>query len=98
MIRAARARQGVALLLLAAAAGAVLAQSGGEFRLGRQVIAGGGGRLAGGEFVAEVTLAQPHAAEQSGGEWRLRGGFQAGHTAAGPLPGGERIFHDGFEG
>jgi hypothetical protein len=96
MNRSARTR-GIGAVVLAGCVGVTLAQSGGEYRLTRQAIASGGGSLAGGELSAEVTLAQPQAAMQVGGVWRLRGGFHIDTADGATPPVGDEIFQDGFE-
>jgi hypothetical protein len=78
--------------LLAVSTGLLAQSSGGPYTLRREVVAGGGHRAAAGTYVATVTAAQPGAHLQSGGGYRLTGGFH------GPQGNPGRIFCDGFEG
>ena len=59
----------------------ILAQSGGTFSIEKSVIAGGGGRTAGGIFTLDGTIGQPLAGGQStGGSFTLLSGFWASDT------------------
>jgi len=79
--------------LAAAAAGNVLAQSaGGDFAITRQVIAGGGTSAQGGGFGLAGTAAQATPGVSGGGDFTVRGGFHV------PVPRGDPLFSDGFEG
>jgi len=73
--------------------------SGGNFVLDPATIDAGGGRSSGGAFVVTGTIGQ-HDAEPAqpsvGATFALRGGFWAGVAA--PLPAGDEVFADGFEG
>jgi hypothetical protein len=86
-----RARQvGLILLCLGvvlALAGAVLAVSSPALR--RYVVAGGGGRAAGGEYVLHGTIGQPAAGTAYSGEYGLTSGFWAGPGAP---PGGHAVY------
>ena len=88
-----------ATLLLAISIGVTVADaqsSGGPYSVRKQVIAGGGSHASAGPYVATVTVAEPTAsAAQSGGTYRLTGGFHGPRGSSAPLP--ERIFCDGFE-
>lgn len=64
---------------------------GGSFTMRKQVVAGGGGESAAGQYRLVGTIAQPAAGVQSGGTYKLTGGFHA----PGALPG--LVFCDGFE-
>jgi hypothetical protein len=90
-----RTRGGVIALLFCTLAGATWAQSsGGDFRIGRSVIAAGSIRAAGATFTVATTVGQHDAiARMSGGSFRVSGGFWPASSA----PSGEAIFDDGFE-
>ena len=63
--------------------GTVAAQSGGTFVIEKSVIAGGGGRGAGGQFVLDGTVGQHLAgASSSGGGFAVNGGFWGGSGTA----------------
>ena len=63
--------------------GTVAAQSGGTFVIEKSVIAGGGGRGAGGQFVIDGTVGQHLAgASSSGGGFAVNGGFWGGSGTA----------------
>jgi hypothetical protein len=80
-----------ALALAVALTGTALAQSGGgNYTLRKQVIAPGGVAAAAG-YRIEATSAEPGAGTQSGGGFRLTGGFQT------PRPPPDALFADGFE-
>lgn len=66
--------------------------TGGEFRVRRATIDGGGGESSGGPFTVRGTIGQPDAATASGGGFRLRGGFW---SSPGEIT--EVLFEDGFE-
>ena len=84
------------LLLVAGVAAAGAQSTGGTYTMRKQVIASGGNRAMSGPYVATVTIAEPTAsAAQSGGTYRLTGGFHGPRGPAVVLP--ERIFCDGFE-
>lgn len=79
-------------LLLAISTCPLAQSSGGPYTMRKEVVAGGGNRAAAGPYAATVTAAQPGAHLQSGGAYRLTGGFH------GPQGNPGRIFCDGFEG
>ena len=82
----------ICLLLGGGSSGLLAQSSGGPYTMRKEVIAGGGTRAAGGSYVATVTAGQPAAHVQTGGSYRLTGGFH------GPQGDTGRIFCDGFEG
>lgn len=87
-------RRVVVCLVLTALTGALSAQSsGGTYSLRKQAIAAPGARASGGNFLATTTVGQPTAATQSGGAFRLIGGFHAPRSATLGVP----IFCDSFE-
>lgn len=53
-------------------------QSGDEYELSWSTIDGGGGVISGGPYTMAVTIAQPDAGYQAGGEFELFGGFWPG--------------------
>ncbi len=92
-----RATRLTLLMSLSVGASIAVAQAtGGAYTMRRQVVAGGGSRASDGAYVATVTIAEPVASPaQSGGAYRLTGGFHGQRAAAVSLP--ETIFCDGFE-
>jgi len=59
-----------------------VAQSGGSFTITKSVIAGGGGRAAGGTFIVNGTIGQPLAGGPSnGGTFSVTSGFWGGESA-----------------
>lgn len=89
-----RRYQSVLLLACAFAAGAVLAQSqGGDFKLRKSVISGGGAVSQAGTFGVAVTAGQHDAATSRGGGFVVKGGFW---PQAGAFP-SDIIFCNGFE-
>ena len=61
------------------------AQSGGTFEITKSVIAGGGGRAAGGPFTLDGTIGQSVAGTtSSGGGFDVTGGFWSGQASATP--------------
>ncbi len=69
---------GVLLLGLLAVSWSVLAQTG-DFDLPWFSVDGGGGTSSGGDFTLDATIGQPDASNAlKGGDFALRGGFQAG--------------------
>lgn len=85
-------RRALLIGLLLGASGGLLAQSsGGPYTMRKEVVAGGGARSTGAAYVATVTAAEPGAHVQTGGSYRLTGGFH------GPQGDSGRIFCDGFE-
>jgi hypothetical protein len=82
------------LVACAFAAGAVLAQSqGGDFKLSKSVISGGGAVAQAGSFRVAVTTGQHDAATSRGGGFVVKGGFW---PQAGAFP-SDMIFCNGFE-
>ncbi len=65
--------------------------AGGEFKIRRSTIDGGGAASIGDAFFLQGTVGQPDAGGSSGGEFTLRGGFW---TPAGQS---DILFKDGFE-
>lgn len=92
-----RLAHGGVLALIVVASGIAAAQSaGGVYTLAPQRIAAGGGRVTGGTFELESTIAQHDAGTiHSGGVFELTGGF---HRRAANAPLGTAIFGNGFEG
>lgn len=89
-------RAALLLTLLVGVASADAQSTGGPYTVRKQAIASGGNRASAGPYVATVTIAEPTAsAAQSGGTYRLTGGFHGPRGPSAPLP--ERIFCDGFE-
>lgn len=89
-------RQGLAVLLLIACLGWLIAAaapppSGGEFKLRRSTIDGGGGPSTSPDFGLQGTIGQPDVGSMSGSDFVLRGGF---HTPSGPS---DFVFRDQFE-
>ena len=86
------------IVLLACAAGSVLAQSsGGAYAIRRHVVAGGGGQSAGGSFSLNGTVGQHDAAPAAtGGPYTLAPGYW-GPAAAPGQQGADPIFSNGFE-
>ncbi len=77
----------IAVVLVALSASWALAQSGGQWTIGRWAITGGGGTSSGGVFLVRGSMGQPDAGEAlTGGEFAVRGGFWAGKDGAGPTP------------
>ena len=77
------------LVLMVLSATWTLAQSGGEWAIGRWVVAGGGGVSRGEEFLVRGSAGQSEAGKAlTGGEFALRGGFWPGPagTALTPTP------------
>lgn len=73
------------LFVLFSFAVSIAAQSGGAFVIQKSVIAGGGGRSAGGTFTLDGTIGQPVAgSSSSGGGYDLAGGFWGGRAAVVP--------------
>ncbi len=80
----------IVLIILNATA---YAQTGGNFKITKSTI-DGGGTSNGGSFIVSGTVGQADATnELSGGNFKLTGGFWAQETV--PLPDG--MFSDGFE-
>lgn len=82
------------VLWLTIATPAADAQSGGDYRITRGLIAGGGGEAGNTDYRVGVSVGQALAGTVSGGDYTLRGGYWQ------PLPGapaGEAIYADGFE-
>lgn len=74
--------------------GLVAAQSsGGRFRVTHEAIAAGGARSEAGPTALTGTIAQPTAARQAGGRFRLSGGFHQPRT----VDLADALFRDGFE-
>ncbi|WP_169751084.1 hypothetical protein [Wenzhouxiangella marina] len=69
-----------------------LLPAGGEFRLRRATLDGGGGQASGGQFVLRGTIGQHDAGRGEGVDVRLRSGFW---TTPGLLE--DRLFRDRFE-
>ena len=92
-----------ALLAALAVTGTALAQSAGDYRLGRHVTAAGGGVSTGGaNYRLHGTIGQADANTSAslGGGFRLSGGYWAAVTGdddPGPEPGDDPIFSAGFE-
>lgn len=78
-------------LLLGASSGLLAQSSGGPYTMRKEVVAGGGVRASGVGYVVTGTAAQPGAHVQTGGSYRLTGGFHGPHGDTG------RIFCDRFE-
>ncbi len=68
----------VILLICAALAWPVLAQTGGGYDLTWSTIDGGGGASSGGAYLLGGTIGQPDARAISGGNYTLVGGFWGG--------------------
>lgn len=66
--------------------------SGGSYLMQRQVIAGGGVRASGGEFVLTGTVAQSAVGASAAGTFWLSSGFYGPNAGASDL-----IFHNGFD-
>lgn len=70
------------LLILSLTPAVTLMQSGGTFAIQKSVVAGGGGRSAGGNFILDGTIGQSLAGRTStGGPFELTGGFWGGSAA-----------------
>ncbi len=77
----------VLIIALASSSTWAVAQSGGEWTIGRWVVVGGGGTSSGGGFLVRGSLGQPEAGEAlSGGEFTLHGGFWPGESGLAPTP------------
>jgi hypothetical protein len=90
----------ITLTLLVAVAPMLAAQTGGQFDLSHNVVAGGGGQSTGGTISVEGTVGQAVAGvESSNGNYNIRGGFWAFHqfapTAAGVSLGGRILAAEG---
>ncbi|MGH9948332.1 MAG: hypothetical protein ACRD6X_14210, partial [Pyrinomonadaceae bacterium] len=85
----------ISLCLFVSEALFTAAQSGGDFVVSKSVIAGGGGRTAGGTFTVDGTVGQSLAGTTStGGSFNLQSGFWAGGANA--IPGVSTLFdYDG---
>lgn len=68
--------------------------TGGVYVLRKVAIASGGARLVAAGLTLTATLGQPAAALQSGGNYRLTGGFHGPRGAAAPS---DALFRNGFE-
>ena len=91
-------------IALAVAQGESLAQSppatpqGGDYRIDRYTIDGGGGVSSGGTFEIQGTIGQPDAdplQPSTGGVYEITGGFWPGLAPATPQP--DALFANGFE-
>ena len=88
-------RGSVALALYVLCVTCAFAQSsGGTFSITKQSIAGGGGTTQAPPYAAVVSIGQAAAGAQSGGTFRLIGGFHAPAVSA-PAP--DAVFKDDFE-
>jgi hypothetical protein len=92
-VRALGGITGAALYLLCITC-AVAQSSGGAFAITKQSVAGGGGPIQGVPYVAVVTTGQATAGTQSGGGFRLIGGF---HAPAVNVAAADPVFKDDFE-
>ena len=77
----------VTLLAIAIVVPVVWAQASQDFDLHWNVLGGGGGRSAGGNFALHGTIGQPAVTTLTGGPFVLQGGFWLGPAAPEPPPG-----------
>ena len=81
----------LASALLAASTLLLAESTGGPYTLRKDDVSGGGSSAGGGAYTVIATVGQPDAAVQSGGVYRITGGFH------GPRGNGDVLFCDSFE-